>query len=775
MEDCLVTGSIQNVLAGSTSCTGGLIGLTEEYGAGFTIERCIVDGTVITGTYEGAFIGRAQQVTSGTSRIIKNCYTVADTEGTVAPYYTAAGTISASNVKNVLRSTLVGMKGYSTLCAYFGIYAESNMTAANWVVTETGLPKLAKLTSDKTTYNYVQNSDVAWYYEDADAFGGSGDNQFDIDTAEEFCAFSEISKNYDFAGKTVKLKGSITLDASRMWTPIATGSAFAGVFDGEENTISGIYLGTSPYYYSGVFAKLSSSGEIKNLQLGSTTIEMAAGGATGSAVGSVVGFSYGNLSNLKSAATITAGGSATVGGIVGIIETGEAFAYGTNDSCIDNGWFSGKITTTGMGNTTGGIVGNHYNTAGYGALVTQIRDCYVNGTITCTNTTRIGDTGGIVGALTDGRHYITRCLVNGTMKKESTANGYAGCIIGFTGDTYIQNSYARTQSGLGTTAEKMAGWEGLYNEETGEDHRVDVTASAILTSRVSATNMLSNAPGLFVADTWDTEKLQPLTFKYLDDDADLDGTAKPATTFSAYTNVKAFQEIPIMVGGTIGTVTDYGLGDYIVEVTGTTEAQYDTYLSSLVSAGFVKHSDNAENTDGYARTAAFEKGKLTVVVSHMIKNNITYISARYDQELSEHLDSNNVAKYTQNLPSGAKTKLHLFELANNGTALIIQLKNGHFVIHDGGNPYDAPYLLDYLKKLAPAGEKPVVEGWFISHPHEDHYGSLKAIAENYATAKVLKTTANWYGVTYKEDAESVMKVLKDMVDSGEYPNNLWEE
>ena len=52
---------------------------------------------------------------------------------------------------------------------------------------------------------------------------------------------------------------------------------------------------------------------------------------------------------------------------------------------------------------------------------------------------------------------------------------------------------------------------------------------------------------------------------------------------------------------------------------------------------------------------------------------------------------------------------------------------------------------------------------------------FKAIAENYATAKVLKTTANWYGVTYKEDSESVMKALKDMVDSGEYPNNLWEE
>ena len=52
---------------------------------------------------------------------------------------------------------------------------------------------------------------------------------------------------------------------------------------------------------------------------------------------------------------------------------------------------------------------------------------------------------------------------------------------------------------------------------------------------------------------------------------------------------------------------------------------------------------------------------------------------------------------------------------------------------------------------------------------------FKAIAENYATAKVLKTTANWYGVTYKEDAESVMAALASMVEDGTYPNNLWEE
>lgn len=52
---------------------------------------------------------------------------------------------------------------------------------------------------------------------------------------------------------------------------------------------------------------------------------------------------------------------------------------------------------------------------------------------------------------------------------------------------------------------------------------------------------------------------------------------------------------------------------------------------------------------------------------------------------------------------------------------------------------------------------------------------FRTIDDNYATCKVIPTTATWYGVTYKEDADSVKKALKDLVDSGEYPNNLWEE
>lgn len=41
--------------------------------------------------------------------------------------------------------------------------------------------------------------------------------------------------------------------------------------------------------------------------------------------------------------------------------------------------------------------------------------------------------------------------------------------------------------------------------------------------------------------------------------------------------------------------------------------------------------------------------------------------------------------------------------------------------------------------------------------------------------KVLSTTDKWYGVTYQEDKPVVKKSIGDMVLSGIYPDNLWEE
>lgn len=40
--------------------------------------------------------------------------------------------------------------------------------------------------------------------------------------------------------------------------------------------------------------------------------------------------------------------------------------------------------------------------------------------------------------------------------------------------------------------------------------------------------------------------------------------------------------------------------------------------------------------------------------------------------------------------------------------------------------------------------------------------------------KIVKTTACWHGVTYKEDKDFVVKSIKKLIDDGLYPNNLWK-
>ena len=39
--------------------------------------------------------------------------------------------------------------------------------------------------------------------------------------------------------------------------------------------------------------------------------------------------------------------------------------------------------------------------------------------------------------------------------------------------------------------------------------------------------------------------------------------------------------------------------------------------------------------------------------------------------------------------------------------------------------------------------------------------------------KVIPTNAQWFGVTYKEDAPTVKEDITSLVEIGEYPSSLW--
>ena len=47
------------------------------------------------------------------------------------------------------------------------------------------------------------------------------------------------------------------------------------------------------------------------------------------------------------------------------------------------------------------------------------------------------------------------------------------------------------------------------------------------------------------------------------------------------------------------------------------------------------------------------------------------------------------------------------------------------------------------------------------------------INEGKVSMKVIKTSSNWHGVTYREDTPDVKNSIKKLVDEGEYKENLW--
>lgn len=50
---------------------------------------------------------------------------------------------------------------------------------------------------------------------------------------------------------------------------------------------------------------------------------------------------------------------------------------------------------------------------------------------------------------------------------------------------------------------------------------------------------------------------------------------------------------------------------------------------------------------------------------------------------------------------------------------------------------------------------------------------FESIEEGFAEVEVIKTSATWYGVTYKEDVKDVKEAIKKLIQKGEYHNHLW--
>lgn len=164
-----------------------------------------------------------------------------------------------------------------------------------------------------------------------------------------------------------------------------------------------------------------------------------------------------------------------------------------------------------------------------------------------------------------------------------------------------------------------------------------------------------------------------------------------------------------------------GGNNYIIHKREQSKEDYLQYLNSLVEKGFVKYADNGDGFGGTVFSSTHIKDELTVHITYFLNEKRMSISF-CEGPISAHLIHQN--SYVADNHADAKTTMHMLELFRLGNSFVFQLKNGHFIISDGGLAADLPYLLDYLESLVPEGERPIIEAWFITHAHGDHCGAF---------------------------------------------------
>lgn len=266
---------------------------------------------------------------------------------------------------------------------------------------------------------------VTWYEEEK--------KEFTITTEKELTEFADLSQFYDFEGQTVKLGADIILNEgdaetwgenapTKKWKPI---QGFAGTFDGQNHTISGLY-GKAHQTQYGLFIDAALTCEIKNVKLINSYFETS--GSKG--VASIVGGGGGKIIGVYSDAIIRHRGE-YVAGIASKI---------TKQSTIEECCYEGAIYT--IGPTCGGIVDE------IGQARVTFRHCHFNGTINQeypadTVNTMQAKTGGLVGVLQkQGAMVVLDCLVTGKVNSENAL--YTGGVIGATSSgsqTMIRDTY----------------------------------------------------------------------------------------------------------------------------------------------------------------------------------------------------------------------------------------------------------------------------------------------------------------------------------------------
>ena len=254
--------------------------------------------------------------------------------------------------------------------------------------------------------------------ESASFAGGQGTeaDPWQISTPDElanvsFCSGSENNDKHFIMTQDIDLNVA-PYNTGTGWTPLPI---FYGQFDGNNHTISNLFIDNPGVDNQGLFARVISPGFIENLVLQNISVS---GGAN---VGGLVGYMFNDMSNIEITGTVEGTGP-FVGGAIG-----RAAVINVTNVFVDV-----DVTST-VSSTPSGNIGGFIGTANGGLIDNVISE----GSVTALSTGRAGGFMGS-GSGNSNSFTITNSGSRGNVQADTNVGGFIGNMYAMT----IENSFA---------------------------------------------------------------------------------------------------------------------------------------------------------------------------------------------------------------------------------------------------------------------------------------------------------------------------------------------
>lgn len=244
---------------------------------------------------------------------------------------------------------------------------------------------------------------------------------------------------------------------------------------------------------------------------------------------------------------------------------------------------------------------------------------------------------------------------------------------------------------------------------------------------------------------------------------------------------KEFQEVfsPARFGGRIDVDFVFQELDYLPEGLSVPEGRvkpWGTNHAVMMAADAIREPFAVINADDFYGAEAYKT--IADYLMQLDGSRDRYCMVAYD--LNKTLSSNGTVSRGVCGVDGEGNLTSMVERTQ-----IERMPDGKIVFHDGGADEelaeDTPVSMN-LFGFTPdffAYSKEYFRTWFEANREnikaEFYIPTMvnKLIGDGTASLRVLRSAAQWHGVTYKEDKPALMAAIEKMIAEGKYPRNLW--